>query len=107
MYHRSLLSAVIALCITHPVYANSSGAKPPLVLAEHFDDQFDVSRYWVSEKFDGARAWWNGKNFISRGGNVYHAPAWFVANLPEVVLDGELWIGRNKFQQLMQTIRDY
>lgn len=107
MYYRSLLSAVIALCIAHPVAANNASTKPPLVLAEYFDEQLDVSRYWVSEKYDGARAWWNGKDFISRSGNIYQAPEWFVKNLPNEILDGELWIGRNKFQLLMKTIRDH
>lgn len=103
-----LLSAVIALSLSSvappPVY--SLEAAPPLVLAERYHDQIDLSRYWVSEKYDGARAWWDGKKFISRGGGVYHAPAWFTANLPRQTLDGELWIGRNQFQPLMQTIRD-
>jgi DNA ligase-1 len=76
------------------------------MLAAHFNEQFEVSRYWVSEKYDGARAWWNGRHFVSRGGNIYQAPDWFTANLPNETLDGELWIGRNRFQRLMQTIRD-
>jgi DNA ligase-1 len=27
--------------------------------------------WWVSEKFDGIRALWNGSNFISKNGNSY------------------------------------
>ena len=106
MYSRSLLSVLVALGLSNPVIANNPNA-PPLVLAEHFHDQIDLSRYWVSEKYDGARAWWNGVNFISRSGNIYQAPQWFTANLPNEVLDGELWIARNQFQLLMQTIRDH
>ena len=103
-----LLPAVIALSLysvaADPVFAFEQ--TPPLVLAENYHENIDLSRYWVSEKYDGARAWWNGKNFISRGGGIYRAPKWFTANLPAQVLDGELWIGRNQFQPLMQTIRD-
>jgi len=103
-----LLPAVIALSFSSvtatPVFALDQ--PPPLVLAEKYHEQIDLSRYWVSEKYDGARAWWNGQQFISRGGGVYHAPKWFTANLPDEVLDGELWMGRNQFQPLMQTIRD-
>ena len=36
--------------------------------------------------FEGVRAYWDGKQFLSRLGNVYHAPAWFVAGLPAVPL---------------------
>ncbi len=103
-----LLPVVIALSLSavtvSPAFALN--AAPPLVLAERYHAQVDLSRYWVSEKYDGARAWWDGEKFISRGGGIYQAPDWFIANLPDEVLDGELWIGRNKFQQLMQTIRD-
>lgn len=59
----------------------------------------------MSEKLDGVRAWWDGKNFISRLGNTYHAPEWFKKLLPKVVLDGELFIGRGKFQQTVSAVR--
>src|SRR5436305_4795698 len=59
----------------------------------------------MSEKLDGVRAYWDGKQFLSRQGNRYHAPDWFVAGLPEVPLDGELWIGRKKFQRTVSIAR--
>lgn len=106
MYYRNMLSAVIALCLTHPTHASQSNA-PPLVLAEQFHNQIDLTGYWISEKYDGARAWWDGTRLLSRSGYTFHAPKWFTANLPKEVLDGELWIGRNRFQQLMNVIRDH
>jgi len=60
----------------------------------------------VSEKYDGVRALWDGKQFISRGGNIYHAPAWFIEDFPEQQLDGELWIARQTFELLVSTVRD-
>ncbi|SPE56849.1 DNA ligase [Verrucomicrobia bacterium] len=59
----------------------------------------------MSEKLDGVRAYWDGKQFLSRQGNLYHAPAWFIERLPEVPLDGELWIGRKKFQRTVSIVR--
>lgn len=54
----------------------------------------------MSEKFDGYRAMWDGARFISRQGNVYNAPEWFTKFLPkDIVLDGELYAGRDKFQK--------
>ena len=38
-------------------------------------------------------------------GNLYHAPDWFVAGLPTVPLDGELWLGRKKFQRASGIVR--
>jgi DNA ligase-1 len=51
------------------------------------------------------RAYWNGKAFVSRLGNEYMAPAWFVEGLPEVPLDGELWVGRKAFQRTVSIVR--
>ena len=59
----------------------------------------------MSEKLDGVRAYWDGRQFLSRLGNRYHAPDWFTAGLPDVPLDGELWIGRKKFQRTVSIVR--
>lgn len=79
-------------------------AKPELLLAQVYHDDVDIQQYWVSEKLDGVRAFWNGSELISRGGNVIAAPAWFVADFPEEKLDGELWSGRNQFAEILSTV---
>lgn len=59
----------------------------------------DPTGWFISEKLDGVRALWNGKNFISRGKKVFHAPDWFKEQMPkDCVLDGELHCGRGQFQ---------
>lgn len=78
---------------------------PPLLLAERWDNATDLSDWWMSEKLDGVRAYWDGKQFLSRQGNLFHAPAWFTAGLPEAPLDGELWIDRKKFQRTVSIVR--
>ena len=78
---------------------------PPLLLAQSWDNAMDLSGWWMSEKLDGVRAYWDGKQFLSRQGNVYHAPDWFVEGLPETPLDGELWIDRKRFQQTVSVVR--
>lgn len=74
-----------------------AASKPDLLLAEVYRDGIAVEQYWVSEKLDGVRAYWDGKQLISRGGEVIAAPTWFVADFPKTALDGELWLGRNQF----------
>ena len=82
-------------------------SKPALMLANVYHSGVDLSDYWVSEKYDGVRAIWNGKHLVSRGGNIYHAPHWFIKNFPKQQrLDGELWLSRQKFEALVSTVRD-
>ncbi len=91
-----------------PVKAKADGEEeegPPLLLAETWDNAVDLSGWWMSEKLDGVRAFWDGKQFISRQGNLYHAPDWFVEGLPDTPLDGELWLDRKKFQRTVSIVR--
>ena len=78
----------------------------PLLLANSFHDDVSLAEYWVSEKYDGVRAFWNGRELLSRAGNPIQAPDWFRANLPAVPLDGELWIDRGRFEDVVATVRD-
>ena len=80
-------------------------APPALLLAETWDGALDPQDWWLSEKLDGVRAFWNGKIFLSRQGNRFFAPAWFTAGLPPVPLDGELWLGRRLFQKTVSIVR--
>ena len=63
--------------------------------------------WYASEKWDGIRAIWNGQEFVSRGSGVgnpkvfSYVPKWFQDCLPkDIPLDGELWIGRNCFNEV-------
>jgi DNA ligase-1 len=78
---------------------------PPLLLAHSWENDIDPKGWLMSEKLDGVRAYWNGKQFISRLGNVYHAPDWFCEGLPDMPLDGELWGGRKQFQKTVGIVK--
>lgn len=72
---------------------------PCLKLAEKYVSQ-NPEGYWMSEKFDGVRAYFDGEKFISRQGNVFNVPQYFKQGLPSVgvmTLDGEFWMGRGEF----------
>jgi DNA ligase-1 len=81
------------------------GATPNLMLANSYHEDINVTDYWVSEKLDGVRAYWNGTQLISRQGNVFAAPDWFTADFPKIPLDGELWMGRGTFETLSGAVR--
>jgi DNA ligase-1 len=78
---------------------------PPLLLAHAWEQDVDLTGWWMSEKLDGVRAYWNGKSFVSRLGNLFHAPDWFTKDLPDHPLDGELFGGRKKFQRTVSIVR--
>lgn len=78
---------------------------PPLLLAHKWETDRDPTGWWMSEKLDGVRAYWDGAALISRLGNRFPAPAWFTDALPREKLDGELWLGRKLFQRTSGVVR--
>ena len=100
-----LLLACQALPLQAEPQASPTPQAPALLLAETYRGSEDVSQYWVSEKLDGVRAVWDGRVLRFRSGRPVAAPAWFLAGLPPTPLDGELWAGRDRFDQLSATVR--
>jgi DNA ligase-1 len=101
-----------------PVYAAGTGAAPQAdarlgpasmpwqpMLAKEAPEGIDPVPYLVSEKLDGVRALWDGRQLWFRSGLPIAAPAAFLAQLPSAGLDGELWLGRGQFEALMGTVR--
>ena len=83
----------------------AAATPPALMLANGYHPGLDLSAYWVSEKFDGVRAYWDGQQLWSRGGHRLTPPAWFIAGWPSEPLDGELWTGRGRFEETVSTVR--
>src|SRR5438552_3249716 len=68
----------IGSAVPLPAPVTTEDAKaPPLLLAHTWENDIDLAGWWISEKLDGVRAYWDGKNFYSRQGNLFHAPDWF------------------------------
>ena len=79
---------------------------PPLLLANVWNPSIDPTGWWMSEKYDGLRGYWDGRKLWTRQGNLIHAPDYFVAELPrDIALDGELWIGHGKFEETISIVR--
>lgn len=92
-----------AVFYTHVTQA----AAPDLLLLAKYQSEMDVSGWYMSEKLDGVRAYWNGRQLLSRKGNRLAAPGWFIDKLPPFELDGELWIARGLFEETLSiTSRD-
>ena len=82
-----------------------SAEAPRLMLAGVYRRGMPLEDYWVSEKYDGVRGYWDGRQLWTRGGERVAAPAWFTAPLPATPLDGELWAGRGRFEAALSTVR--
>jgi len=65
--------------------------------------------YFVSEKYDGVRAAWDGERLVTRTGKVVPAPAEFLERLPKPppgrMYDGEIFAGRGGFRRAGRIAR--
>lgn len=70
-----------------------------------YNDQ-NISGWYMSEKLDGIRGYWDGEKLYTKNGNEIIAPQWFVKNFPPFALDGELWSKRGDFEFIQSTVLD-
>lgn len=102
-----LLTPLLAWAATRPalVWAQRGQAEAPaLQLAGRYRPGRDLRDWWVSEKYDGVRAYWDGQQLRTRGGERIAAPDWFIAGWPDEPMDGELWAGRGRFEQAQSAV---
>ena len=66
----------------------------------------NITNWYMSEKLDGIRAYWTGKELISKTGNKIYAPSWFINEFPPFELDGELWSKREDFENIQNIVLD-
>lgn len=95
-----LQKMLLCLIFLYPVFAD------PLQHGKYFHEDMDIdlTKYYVSEKLDGFRGYWNGKELRSKTGYAYNPPKWFTEKLGDKPLDGELWIGRDKFEDIIPIL---
>lgn len=89
----------------HGLAAADTPQRPALMEALDAPEHVDPRGWLVSEKLDGVRALWDGQDLRFRSGGRIAAPRWFIAALPATPLDGELWAGRGRFEDLVGTVR--
>lgn len=113
MQRRELLSrfflGYLGCSATHPASASTgfppSSAPPSLWLANTYGGDENLTDYWVSEKYDGIRGFWDGSQLLSRSGKALNPPAWFVQGWPSTSFEGELWAGLGQFEQAASVIQ--
>ena len=105
VFRTQAFSLVPLLLLIFASAAAQAQTAPAVSLAQTYREGVDVAAYWVSEKLDGVYAHWDGRVLVSRAGNRFNAPAWFVADFPNLPLAGELWMGRGTFDKLSGVVR--
>lgn len=81
-----------------------TGVKPPFELAELWQEGQSLDGWWVSEKYDGVRVYWDGYALLTRNGYRVPVPVEWTAGWPREPLDGELWAGRGQFQRVQALV---
>ena len=66
----------------------------------------NVGGWLASEKLDGVRAYWDGRNLLSRNGKILAAPEAWSAHFPPFALDGELYTARGEFEKIQSIVMD-
>lgn len=103
-----MMKSLVLFCLLlGPPFDTIAEEQPfSFLLASSFDPQkHSLDHYYLSEKLDGVRAYWNGRHLSSRGGHSFSAPQWFIESLPATPLDGELWGGRQTFDEVSGIVR--
>lgn len=109
--------AALAVALAAALAATPAASEPPGQAAQAFmlatttpadtvATAHPIDEYWVSEKLDGVRGRWDGRRLWTRGGLPVDAPAWFTAGWPAFPMDGELWMGRGRFEATSSLVRN-
>lgn len=86
------------------LFASLFADKPELFLLNKYSEDINVSGWYMSEKLDGVRAYWDGEKLISRNGKVFSAPLFFTKDFPNMELDGELWSKEGDFSNISSIV---
>ncbi len=106
MQRRDLLSHLSLGCLSSLAHIPALAIQPPaLWLANPYQGNEKLTDYWMSEKYDGIRGYWDGHQLLSRSGKALNPPTWFVKGWPTQPFEGELWAGLGQFEQAASVIQ--
>jgi ATP-dependent DNA ligase len=55
------------------------------------NESMEPSGWYMTEKYDGVRLYWDGNEMHTRQGKIVRIPDFWRRQLPKIDLDGELW----------------
>ena len=99
------LSGAAGVDTISAVAVADKNAKFELLKLSEYKGQ-NVGGWLASEKLDGVRAYWDGRNLLSRNGKILAAPGGWSAHFPPFALDGELYTSRGEFEKIQSIVMD-
>ncbi|HHF4609827.1 TPA: DNA ligase [Haemophilus influenzae] len=81
-------------------------ANSDLMLLHTYNNQ-PIEGWVMSEKLDGVRGYWNGKQLLTRQGQPLSPPAYFIKDFPPFAIDGELFSERNHFEEISSITKSF
>ncbi len=102
-----LLGFLLFSSLSFSVESSDASINSKRLLLTEYDATQNLDGWVMSEKLDGVRAYWDGSRLWSKTGKPIYAPQWFLNRLPTFKLDGELWIGRQRFAEVVSIVRDH
>ena len=81
-------------------------ASPDLMLLHTYNNQA-IEGWVMSEKLDGVRGYWDGKQLLTRQGQRLSPPAYFTKDFPPFAIDGELFSERNHFEEISSITKSF
>ncbi|MBU0675202.1 MAG: DNA ligase [Proteobacteria bacterium] len=101
MSRKILLLPLLLILMSSVTWAQS-----PLPMLPTTDDgSQNVDSWLMSEKLDGVRGYWDGKQLLSKNGIPFTPPAEFTNNFPDFPLEGEIWGGRQTFAKTISIVK--
>ncbi|WP_044470890.1 DNA ligase [Mannheimia massilioguelmaensis] len=87
---------ILTLCL---LSLSIESKTPHLMLLGSYKDQ-NIEGWVMSEKLDGVRGYWDGKQLFTRQGTRLSVPDYFIQDFPPFPIDGELFSERNQFEKI-------
>ncbi len=91
------------LVVIHAFPLNVRGMD--IMLPQVYEENIHVAGWLMSEKLDGVRGYWTGKQLLSKNGKLFHPPSAFTHNFPPFPIEGELWGGRESFHKTVSIVK--
>ncbi len=95
---------LLLFCVSLFSQTKTTPNPPNLLLLNIYTKDTNVTGWYMSEKLDGVRAYWDGKQLVSRQGVLLNPPAFFTKEFPTTELDGELWSKRGDFANVSSIV---